>query len=702
MIIRGVSLTGRMAVFFAFLLALAACGGSGGSGDNFFEGSDGSDQLSLRLYDPQGNETDTVTTSAPGTLLVKVNGSGGDVVVNATTTIGTIFPASGTALTNSDGVATFQLEAGVEKGAGTVTATAQQESGNASGTLSFQVGEKGLRMGFFDADGMFVENQIRIEPGSTLSAGGNAQLSVVILDKDGERVTTAEDVRFNSGCIAGGQAVINPVNPVGAANGEASTLYTATGCAGNDDITASLVGAAAQAFATLSVAAPTANAVNFVSAEPQLIVLRGTGGANRDETADVTFTVIDGSGQPLQGVKVDFDLSTDIGGLSLSNDSALSDGEGQVKVTVSSGDIATTVRVIATADDGDGNPVSTTSDLLIVTTGLPDQNSISLSVTEGFIVETAFNTDGIVRTINVRMADKFNNPVVDGTSAVFTTEYGSIVGSCTTTAGACSVQWESQEPRLPTLTGGTYVEQIGVGNSCPCPGDMGYTRGGRSTIIVRAQGEESFVDRNGNGIMDQDEKDLFDNLPEAFIDHNEDGVYTPALALCQSSPNSSQCIAGQEELFFDFNNNEVYDLNDSPAVYNGLLCPPEGDGVWCSRDLIEVRAQAVVTLSFPFTWTFTQSGSTTYMSDQFNNPPAAGSTIKFETLDIDGATCEIVGTDSFEVPNIISFGTNGAYGVTASTSGWGLYEVVLTPKSEPPVSSFPIACAGGAVDPNGP
>lgn len=122
---------------------------------------------------------------------------------------------------------------------------------------------------------------------------------------------------------------------------------------------------------------------------------------------------------PLSGVTVNFELNTYVGGLALSKTSSLSDGDGEVSVTVQAGEVATVVRVLATVDDGDGNPVTTVSDLLTVTTGLPDQNSISLSVSGSFVVGGGFNTDELTRNVTVAMADKFNNPVVDGTAAIF-------------------------------------------------------------------------------------------------------------------------------------------------------------------------------------------------------------------------------------------------------------------------------------------
>ncbi len=668
--------------------------------------------ISLELFDPEGNSTNTVTSSSPGTLRATVEGSGANVLVSATTDIGVLFPPSGTALTNQDGVATFQIESGPEKGAGTVTATATTDAGVVTDSLAFQVGDSGLRIGSYDENGMFVENRILIEPASTLSAGGNAQLSVIVLNSEGNRVTTAEEVRFNSGCIAAELATINPTVSQ-SVNGQASTLYSATGCSGVDNVTASLVGADAQAFGTLTIAGPTTNAIEFVSADPLLIVLKGTGGQGRDESSTVVFRVVDGSGSALSGVTVNFSLTTYVGGLSLSKTSALSDGDGQVSVTVHAGDIPTVVRVLATVDGGDSGLVTTVSDLLTVTTGLPDQDSISLAVGDcgdgsSFVVDGAMTTFGLCRLLTVAMADKFNNPVVDGTAAVFTTEYGSIVGSCTTVGGACSVEWTSQDPRFPTLTGQTYVmtydksplsgqptscrddngQLVHGGQPIPCPFDLGYIRGGRSSILVTAIGEESFVDRNGNGVMDQDEQTLFENMPEAFIDKNEDGVWTPGLPQCPGELTSGplRCIAGQEETYVDFNSNGAYDNNDDPAWYNGLLCPVAGDGVWCSRQLINVRASHVVTLGAAPNWVEyrrtttvgTAQTVTMYISDIFNNPPPGGASVSLTAKD----NCKVVGQESFSIPN---YSTSGAYGFTFSTLGeikdpieTGSVEITLT------------------------
>lgn len=681
MMIRGFSLYSRLAAVIAMLFALTACGGGGGGEGGFIPETN---ELQLTLFGPDGERTNIVSVTKPGTLEVRVKGDNKrGVVVSVNSTLGTLTPATGTALTDDRGIATFLIEAGAERGAGTINATAEVNGDNITGSLGFQVGETGFRIGFFDDDGMFVEGAVKIEPESTLAAGGSAQLSVVVLDPDGNLVTSVEEVIFSSGCIAAGQSAINPESPVSTLNSRASTLYSAGNCSGQDDITASLVGTNAQAFGNLTVAPASANAVLFVSAEPELIVLRGTGGQNRDETSEVIFQVNDGIGQPLPGVTVNFALNTEVGGISLNTTSGLTNGEGQVTVIVSSGDVATTVRVIATIDDGSGNPLGTVSDLLTVTTGLPDQNSISLAVSDTFVVENGMRTDGVTRAFTVSMADKFNNPVVDGTAAVFTTEYGAIVGSCTTTEGTCSVQWRSQEPRFPTLTDNIFVKTIfdddydcptHNGNSGPCEADLGQIRGGRSAVLVHALGEESFIDRNGNGIMDQDEAALFDNLPEAFIDYNDDGVYTPVLPECIANPQGSlQCISGQEEIFVDINSNNEYDTNDDPAVYNGLLCPPEGDGVWCSRNLVHVFASSIVMLSDAPSWDIilldgnrvvntTEHGvlHRALIADTYNTPPPGGSTVAVSVT----GDCKLLSESSFTVPN---FSSTRAYSIPVRT-----------------------------------
>jgi hypothetical protein len=73
-------------------------------------------------------------------------------------------------------------------------------------------------------------------------------------------------------------------------------------------------------------------------------------------------------------------------------------------------------------------------------------------------------------------------------------------------------------------------------------------------VLATMLGEESFIDANGNGVLDEGDTP-FASMPEAFLDINEDGVRDPV-----------------SEEFVDFNDNNVYDDGSVDPDYNGALC----------------------------------------------------------------------------------------------------------------------------------
>jgi hypothetical protein len=659
---------------------MVACGGGGGSGGGGFlpdEGSDGANyKILLELLDALGNPTSTVTSTTPATLMATVQ-SGGKlregVVLTATSDIGVIKPVSGTALTNADGLATFQIEQGLLLGAGVIEVSLNVDGTAVTETLTFEVGAANLRIGHFEGDN-FIDGQIDVVA-DRLPAGGNTVLRFAVVDENGREVTNDEEIALRSDCSVNGQASLPET--VTAVNGRATADYMATGCGGTDTVRATLATGGRQAYGTISVASPQVNSINFVSATPASIALKGAGGAGRQETSQLIFQVVTGTGAPSVGETVQFSLSTEVGGLALGNSSAVADGNGQVRTQVLAGNVSTAVRVIATieASDGSGN-LSTVSDILVVSSGIPDQDSISLSATV-VNVGGALSVDGLTSEVTVRMADHFNNPVPDGTSATFEAEYGSIGASCTTLGGSCSVTWTSQGRRLPTFnpdlvktTSSTSCTSSKVNGNGPCPGDLGPIRGGRSAILVTAIGEETFTDANGNGTYDQGEE--FENLPEAHIDFNEDGVYTPFY-----DPDD---LTGSEEEFVDFNDDGLFSENIDPntgeGVYNGILCPEEGDGIWCSRDLINVRARHVLVMSGGMNIiVVNSSGSqvstitegpvfTAYLADIYNNPPAADATIDVSLK----GDCTLVNEPVTTPANNNAI---GAFGITLQVEGNG-------------------------------
>lgn len=396
--------------------------------------------------------------------------------------------------------------------------------------------------------GTFQEDIVGIS-NANLSAGGSTSLSVRIQTTEGAAYTESVTVNFSSDCQSAGFAEIEEPN-LTTTTGTATTTYIAKGCSGSDTITAraSANGQALTATGSLTVAPAEFGSIEFVSATPNNIGLKGTGGTDRSETSTVVFRMLDATGGPVPQQEASFALSTDVGGITLSTTSGESDSNGRVQTVVKSGTRATTVRVIATAV---GENISTQSDQLTITTGIPDQDSFSLSATE--LNPESWNVDGIEVGVTARLADRFNNPVPDGTAVQFEVEGASIGSQCTTVNGACSVTWVSQDPR-------------------PSSGVLFEKGNGRVTIMATATGEESFIDANGNGI--RDDAETFDDIAEIFRDDNEDGTR-------QST-----------EEFFDFNNNGSW--NDADGEFTGVLC----DGAGCSGESTRgIGKNLVITMS---------------------------------------------------------------------------------------------------------
>lgn len=621
--------------------------------------------------------------------------------------LGTILPDSGNALTDENGMATFQVTVGERVGPYTVSVSAVLAGGAVSETLALNVVQATRKLGYFD-DGTFIEGVIKIEPAEQLSPTGIAALTLAVVDENNERTSTAETITITSDCIYSDLATLTPDNPISFTS-QITVSYTAAGCSGPDDVTATLSSTGATATGTIDIAPLEAESISFIEALPPIIGLRETGNVSGlPEKSTIRFVVSNLDGNPIRNAQVNFSLSTYVGGVALAcegesicdypstEDEALSrsrlatdrtDLDGIAVAELLSGNVATPVRVSAYIDLNDNdqrepNEPQTTTTQLVITTGLPDQDSISVSAST-LNIEGAFDTDGVTSAITVRMADKYNNPAPDNTQAVFTTEFGSILGSCVTTDGSCTVNWTSQAPKLPayadpiTIRGTRWVSGDSWDYDCPshnenrgpCPDDLaapsvnppGYPRGGRTSILVTTIGEESFVDSNGNGLYDAGE--FWTNLPEAFRDDNEDGVHTPSQRAGCDDPitDDDLCKAGFDEDFVDFNTNGVYDLNDTPkapagsslpdGLYNGVLCPDSlAQTGGCSRDLLNVRDSVVLVMSFKDAGAFellvieaderNEPDSRDlldgdeiyilYVADVFNNAPPAGSSISYE------------------------------------------------------------------------
>ncbi|MGP5155447.1 beta strand repeat-containing protein [Pseudoalteromonas prydzensis] len=541
-------------------------------------------------------ETASISDDSTGILFIEVDKKDSttplaQTLVTATTTIGSISPSTGTAITDENGIALLDIIPGRDVGAGEITVSVL----NSNLTKAFQIAA-------VDID---ITISSTVASNQSLAAGSTALVSIEIT-KDGNLYTAPLNVEFSSGCVASGLAVMDET--VTSIGGFARSTYRPLTCEGGDIITASVItgGDTVSDSTTINVSPANVGFIQFVEVTKPVIALKGTGGSNRHEISDVVFKLIDANGNDLASRTVNFALSTAVGGITLGTDSAITNAEGEIRTTVQSGVVATPVRVIASINEvvnGDTVTVSAPSDVLVISTGIADQNSFSLS--RSIFNVHGLNVDGSEVLVNTRLADHFNNPVPDGTAVSFITEGGVIEPSCTTSNGACSVTWRSSNPRpfTDSIYANTIAEKCDRGLPCPLGvlnNDLtvDLPLGGRATVLAYAIGEETFSDLNGNGYFDGQDffSDLFD-IPEAFIDHNEDGTYggkdcnTPADGCLGNSSRGDEF-----EEFIDFNGDGEWTKGNDK--YNGLLCRPEDAAKsLCSRDLVNVFQNQEIVMS---------------------------------------------------------------------------------------------------------
>ena len=480
-----------------------------------------------------------------------------------------------------------------------------------------------------------------------LSAGGVAGLDLSIVNQAGTLYSgTAVSITLSSTCISQGLATIAPTAPtvagstanaVSTTTGTAALTYTAHGCSGPDALTATAAvnGQTLTATGSISVAAAAIGSIQFKSASPASIGLKGTG---LGETSTVTFQVLDSTGNPRPNAAVTFTLSTSVGGIGLQPATATSAADGTVQTVVSSGTQHTSVRVTASI----ASPaLSTQSGILTVTTGLPASGAFSIAVGKPTYLGgasapacgnvEAYNQDGVTVPITVRLADRYNNPAPDGTSVAFTTAGGHIDGSCTTPSskaspndGTCSVNWVSANPRpTPSSTPPASVN-------------------GRSVILATAIGEESFQDTNGNGFWDTGEP--FSDLGEPYRDDNENNAY------------------GSGEYFLDFNQNGMRDPGS--GTFKGITCSGSGASATCSTTTLAIGVQSLIVMS---------TTRVTVTSDYANPTPSGG-------------------TNSFHITLIDDNGNPVAAGTSISISSDSAIGSVTGP-----ATSFVAGCASGAI-----
>lgn len=518
---------------------LAACGGGAsdvrsGAASSVAVAS-GAAQLSLTLQDGSGQTSSTVYANSIATVVINLSDAKGLPLSNRVVKLAVSTPSLSkispeTVLTDASGRALSQLISNDSTGADAINASIDIDGKSYSTAFNYSV--RSLN---------FTLSPPKLDL-TTLSAGGSVGVSVSLTNSDtGLALETPVSVSFSSSCVEAGKALLsspvlsltNTVN--GVKTTSASTTYQDKSCAGVDEIraTATLGGVSHSSKTSLTVLAAAAGNIEFVSAVPELIALPGTGG---NTSAVVQFKVKDLQGSPLGGQWVDFVLNTTVGGISLVQTAGQSQpGTGLVQVVVNAGSVSTVVRVTAILR-GASPAISSQSNALTISTGLPHQNGFSLSAD---IVNPEFYTvDGNSIVLTARASDRFGNPVPDGSAVSFMTEggIGTITPRCTMVNGACSVT---------LVSSGNRQKLVGAG---------------RMTVLAHMVGEESFNDLNGNGVFD---------TGESWSDQGE--VFLNADETAHAAPLSLLAVDGSAyvEPFIDFNGDGIY--NGPDGQYNGVL-----------------------------------------------------------------------------------------------------------------------------------
>lgn len=581
-------------------------------------------------------------------------------------------------VTGADGQATATLSTAGDSTLRNITVTASAGGRTANTVVAVASTSSTTTVNIGNGSGSgFQPNALGIAVPS-LSAGGSTSVTVSIVRQDGTLYTSPVSLTFNSPCVAAGTAAIQPSASPTTTTGQATVTYVARGCSGTDTITAtSNIGSQSlSASGNVTVAAAAIGSIVFVSATPTNIALRGTGATGRPETSTVVFRVQDSSGGPVANANVAFALSTTVGGITLTSATATSDSQGNVQAIVNAGTVATPVTVSANVPAAAN--IGTQSSQLTISTGIPTAGSFSLAVSCANI--EGLDYDGTIATVSARLADRFSNPVPNGTAVSFQAEGGSILPQCQTTTsgsegGVCSVDFRSSNPR---------------------PAD------GRITLLATAIGEESFIDADGNGAFTAGDPFRLapvglvpaHDLGEPWLDMDESGTYNVG------------------EPFYDFYNAgaELGVRNGPDGLFNGALCQ---DVARCPTNPLKrsagIGASSVIILSGS-TPTVTLVGGApladrnmntnsaiTYnlwIRDVNNNPMPGTTKIQ---ASVSGAGLQVAAPNSAAIPcgswpagQVVNGATGFSFTVTSgTTTGTGTFTVtVTTPKGG--VSTFTV------------
>jgi len=271
---------------------------------------------------------------------------------------------------------------------------------------------------------------------------------------------------------------------------------------------------------SLTVASGPAAQIAVDSITPNQLALRGTG---ENEVGTFVFNVTDAGGGPVQdGQVVTFTLDAPTGGAEFVSDSSVTTIDGQVSVSIVSG----TVAGVATVTASTVSDVGTIATEARITMGnsQPDQLHLGFAADRLNIPGLIYNN--LEGTITATVGDRYSNPVPAGTPVYFASECG-LVALTDSDGVAINMTNQFGQATATTITG--------------------EPRDGLCRYIYWTEGEEAYIDSNGNGMYDVGEP--HSDQGEPYIDANDNGFYD------------------SNETYFDLDGNGTY--TDADSVWQG-------------------------------------------------------------------------------------------------------------------------------------
>jgi len=597
--------------------ALVACGGGGGSpGAAGGAGGGGGSlptntpTLALSLVDTTGAAVSGNAVTPGSTVFARalVRDEGGAAVANklvSFTSTGQVVafqPASGQVLTDASGVASVQVTPSSlsSAGADTITASATVNDTPVAASLDVQTSAANVTL-----------SGIRAAQ-TSLTAYQNTTVSVDVAVNGSPATTTPVSVDFSASCGS-----FSPTSAKSDSSGKASTTFQAAGCSGGTaTLTASLPGSA-PVQTTVTVQAPQATNLLFVSATPSVIFTSAASSGDKQST--VKFKVVDAAGNPIGAstqVRVSLSSAAIASGVVFADTNTTTakvvstDVNGEVSVIVKSGGFPTPLSVTAALVSDPS--ITAASSGLTVNSGRAVQNFFSPAASV-FNIE-GWRYDGETTTITVRTADRLGQPVPAGTPVSFISEGGQVTASCTVAIdadgkSACSVVLASQNFR---------------------PGD------GRVSVLAYMDGDEIFVDTNGNNRHDSGES--FVDMGQPFLDADEDTVAGPGeqkvgdASVPGSGIGSTACSAGV--------------IENVPGTCDGTWGPTRVRG---RLTIVFSDSTAITTGVFT---DLTRTGVTVFLRDLHGNPLPAGTTVSAAVSG--GTNCSLKEVIPATVPSTIN------------------------------------------------